>query len=252
MLIPIISATLFVSGISFLGVLFIFKARIKQSILKLLISVAAGSLLTVSLLDLLPEALEADVFKPQTIFATTLGSILFFFLFERVLHWHHCRCEEDERENNSRLHLAYFNLIGDAFHNLIDGFLIASAFMLNFHTGIVVTLAVVLHEIPQEISDFGILLYSGLKRSQALLFNFLIGLTAVAGAVLFYNFSRTVEALVPLAAAFAAGNFLYLGPADIIPELHHEKKSSKVVTHSLLLLAGVFIIILAGIILPHA
>jgi len=251
MLISIIGATIFVSGISFIGVLFIFKRRMKLTVIKSLISVAAGSMLTVSLLDLLPEALETDFFEPQTIFATTLGSILFFFLFERVLHWHHCRCEEDERENNNRLHLAYFNLIGDAFHNLIDGFLIASAFMLDFHTGLVVTLAVVLHEIPQEISDFGILLYSGLKRSYALMFNLLIGLTAVLGAILFYNFSRTVEALVPLAAAFAAGNFLYLATADIIPELHHEKKSSRVIVHSLWLLAGVLIIVVAGIVLPH-
>ena len=252
MLIPIIIATSIVGLVSLVGVAFIFQRRIQSSALTSWISLAAGSLLTVSLLDLLPEAIEAEVFEVHTIFAMTLGSMIFFFLFERVLHWHHCRYDEEDREIYNKKHFAYLNLIGDALHNFIDGFLIAGAFLLNWQTGVAVTLAVILHEIPQEVSDFGILLYSGMKRIQAIFFNFVIALTAVLGAVLFYFFGSTIEAATPLAAAFAAGNFLYLATADLIPELHREKDSRKVIAHSLWLLLGVAIIVAIGIILPHA
>ena len=240
MLIYIILATIIVGLISLVGVVFIFGKEKKPNFLKALISLAAGSLLAAALLDLLPEALEQKIISPEIILGTVLVSIVFFFLLEKVFHWHHCRCEDCGNPCPvNKKNLAAINLIGDGIHNLIDGFLIASAFMLDFQTGLVVTLAVILHEIPQEISDFGVLLFAGLTKVKALLYNFIIALIAVVGAIAFYFFGSQFVYLVPLMAAFAAGNFIYLAAADLIPELHHETDSKKIISQSFWLLAGV-------------
>ena len=257
MLIPIIIATAIVGIISLIGILIVYKKNQSVPSLKSFISLAAGALLTVSFLDLLPEALEKGTFEPQLILGVTLGSIVFFFLFEKALHWHHCRCQEDTHTHKNTVspgkqHLIYFNLVGDALHNLVDGFLIAGAFLLDVKTGMAVTAAVILHEIPQEISDFGILLYAGLSRGRAILYNISVALTAIGGAILFYFFGNSFEMLLPLIAAFAAGNFIYLATADLIPELHHENDAKKVLIYSIWLLIGVALMLAVGFILPHA
>lgn len=251
-LFSILIATSTVGLISLIGVILIFKKQIHPGLLKSLISLAAGSLLAVAILDLIPEALHESGDNHDLIFNIVLASILFFFLFERVLHWHHCHCEHAELEcANKKQNIIYNNLIGDAIHNLIDGFLIAAAFMLDFRTGLLTTAAVILHEIPQEISDFGILLYAGLTKKSALAYNFFVALTAIGGAMFFYYLGSVAEAAVPFMAAFAAGNFIYLSTADLIPELHHEKNPKKIINHSIWLLAGVAIIILTGLVIPH-
>jgi len=253
MLIPIIIATILVGLISFSGVVLLFFKKYKPELLKSIVSLAAGSLLAVSFLDLLPEAIHESEFEPHLIFAVTLSSILFFFLFERILHWHHCRCEMHGLEcSKNKKNLIFLNLSGDAIHNLVDGFLIASSFMLSLKTGVLVTIAVIIHEIPQEISDFGILLYAGITKSKALIYNFLIGLTAVLGSIIFYLFGSMFEVIIPLMVAFAAGNFIYLATADLIPELHHEKDPNKITKHSIWLIVGVVIIYLVGIFTPHS
>ena len=250
MLLSIILATVLVSLISLSGILLIFNRPIKESLLRVLISISAGSLLSVVFLDLLPEAIEAELYEPHLIFGVVLASIIFFFLFEKVLHWHHCRCDYHE-EHDEKKHLIYINLIGDAVHNIVDGFLIAASFMLDFQAGVIVTLAVILHEIPQEVSDFGVLLYAGLSKAKAIMANLLVALSAVFGAVIFYFFGQSFEKAIPLMVAFAAGNFIYLSMSDLIPELHHEKDSKKILKNSLWLLAGVLIIYLLINILPH-
>ena len=253
MLLPIIIATTIVSLISVVGVVLIFNKKISDSFLTSLISLAAGSLLAVALLDLLPEAIESGQFEVQTIFGAVLTSILFFFLLERTLHWHHCRCDDLNRERQkNKKYLAYFNLAGDGIHNLIDGFLIASAFMIRYELGVVVTLAVILHEIPQEISDFGVLLYAGLTKIKAIVYNLATALTAVSGAILFFFFGSNFESIIPLMAAFAAGNFIYLATADLMPDLHQETNPHKIVIHSIWLVVGVAIIFIAGRLIPHA
>jgi len=252
MLTSIILATILVSLISLTGILVIFKKNNKQNFLKVLISLAAGALLTVAFLDLLPEAIEDEMFDLHVIFATVLISIVFFFLLERVFHWHHCHCAEHGKPcAENKKNLAMINLIGDGIHNFVDGALIASAFILDFHAGLVVTLAVILHEIPQEISDFGVLLYAGLSKTKAILYNLGTALVAVVGAVMFYNFGTNFANIIPLMIAFAAGNFIYLATADLIPELHHEDELKRIFYHSLGLLAGVAIMYIAGQILPH-
>lgn len=253
MLIFIVLATTLIGLISLIGVILIFGQPKKPAFLKSLISLAAGSLLAVALLDLLPEAIEEGRAEPHLIFSVALLSILFFFLLEKALHWHHCRCEDCGKPcPPNKQNLIYINLTGDAVHNLIDGFLVASAFMLNFQTGLVVTLAVILHEIPQEISDFGVLLYAGLTKLKALLYNFFVALTAIAGAIIFYFFGSQIQLAIPLMVAFAAGNFIYLATADLIPELHHETDPKKIISHSVWLLVGVLLIFLLVWFLPHA
>ncbi len=252
MLVNIILATVLVSLVSLLGILLIFNRPVKEKFLRILISISAGSLLSVVFLDLLPEAIEAELYEPHLIFGVVLASILFFFLFEKVLHWHHCRCEYHHEESNPKKHLAYINLIGDLVHNIVDGFLIAASFMLDFQTGLVVTTAVILHEIPQEVSDFGVLLYAGLSKTKALLANLSVALSAVLGAVVFYFFGQSFETAVPLMVAFAAGNFIYLSMSDLIPELHHEKNPKEIFKNSLWLLVGVLLVYSLIQILPHA
>jgi len=256
MLSYIIIATSIVGLISLVGVFVIFRRDVESRSVKTLISIAAGTLLGASLLDLLPEALEGSTFEPQVVTSIVLASILVFFLLERFLHWHHCRDMEHEgglepHEAGLKRHVVLTNLLGDAIHNLIDGFVIAAAFLIDMQTGVIATVAVIAHEIPQEIADFGVLLYAGLTRTTALLYNFVIALTAVLGALIFYYFGTHVTQLIPVMAAFAAGNFIYLAVADLIPELHHEKKSQQVIMHSLLLLLGVGIVIVFEAFFPH-
>ena len=255
MLLTIIIATAIISLIALLSIVFIFRKDDQPKSFRPLISLAAGSLLAVSFLDLLPEAIEGSegIFEPHLITGLVLISMLIFFIFERILHWHHCsdplHPEGSHHRHNSSL--IYLNLIGDAIHNFIDGVLVASAFMLDFNVGLAVTAAVILHEIPQEISDFGVLLYAGLSRAKAIASNLAVALTAIIGAVVFYFIGESFATIIPLMGAIAAGNFIYLATADLIPELHHETKRSKIVSHSIWLLAGVLIIYLVGLLLPH-
>src|SRR3989344_470677 len=239
MLVRIVLSTLLVSIISLLGIFIVYGVKRRKGFLRALISLAAGALLSVSFLDLLPEALEQGYFESRTILFMTLVSILAFFLLERTFHWHHCRCEEaGEVHRDDRKNIIYVNLIGDAIHNFLDGVLIASAFLLDTNVGWAVVLAVILHEIPQEINDFGVLLYAGLSRARAIAYNLLIALIAVGGAIGFYYYGSLVAKAIPLATAFAAGNFIYLATADLIPELHRESNSRMVIYHTLWLVAG--------------
>ncbi len=243
LLFQIILATTLVSLMSFIGIIAIFKnISLKDHTLKLMISLAAGSLLAISFLDLLPEAL-AENKNPNNIFIAVLISFLAFFILEKYIHWHHCKCSDhNHKKKQTKPNIIYTNLIGDGFHNLIDGFLIAAAFMLDFKTGIIATIVVIIHEIPQEISDFSILIYAGLSKAQAIFYNFLFALTSIFGGIIFYFFGSQFTFLVPYMAAFAAGNFIYLATADLIPELHQEDEAKQVMLHTLWLFIGIAII----------
>jgi len=237
-LIYIIIASLVVSAISFIGILLLLKNDLIERHLPLIISISAGALLAVTFWDLLPEALDSGA-NITTVLSVVLLSILAFFILEKYFHWHHCHCKSKEEDKK---HLAYLNLIGDGLHNFLDGVLIASTFVISVPLGITTTLAIILHEIPQEITDFGVLLYSGLSKKRALAYNFLTALTALFGAIIAYYFINQVNFLAPYILALAAGNFIYLATADLIPELHHEKDSKKMIVQTIMLLAGVAII----------
>lgn len=253
MLITILLATLIVSLISFIGiVVFFIEKKRSGNWLKNIISLAAGSLLATAFFHLLPEALEESKAQPKTLLSIVLFSILFFFIIEKYLHWHHCRCEECEPiKKVAYKNFIYTNLTGDAIHNFIDGSAIAASFLISPLTGLITTLTIILHEIPQEISDFGILLYGGMSKKNALFLNFLTALTAVFGAIVFYYFGEMFDQITPLMVAFAAGNFIYLATADLIPEIHHEKIPKRILANTLWLILGVILIISLISFLPH-
>ncbi|PIO06704.1 hypothetical protein COT47_03090 [Candidatus Woesearchaeota archaeon CG08_land_8_20_14_0_20_43_7] len=134
------------------------------------------------------------------------------------------------------------NLIGDGVHNFVDGVIIAAAFLTSFHVGLITTLAIALHEIPQEIGDFAVLIHGGLKARKALWLNFLSSLTAVAGAIIGYLFLNTIEGITPYILAIAAGGFIYIATADLLPELHKECEKKKIYLQTAALLFGVLVI----------
>ena len=197
----------------------------RAAVLPHLVSLATGALLGAAFLGLMPHAL--DTLGPGGTHAVGLAlltGILTFFLLEKFVLWRHCH--DDPCEMHSPSHAARdaasarMILIGDGFHNVLDGVLVAAAFMTNTHLGIVTAIAVFAHEIPQEVGDLAILLHGGLSRRRALTLNLLTSLTSVAGGVLAYFALGAALHLLPYALAFAASSFIYVAVADLIPGLH--------------------------------
>jgi len=225
------------------GAVLLYKEKFAIKISHYLSSFAAGALLGTAFLDLLPEAAHhAEELGLETnIFIWTLVGILSFFLLERFIHWFHHHHEHvvDAKERKSIVPLV---ILGDSTHNFIDGVVIAATFMVSIPLGIVTTLAVAAHEIPQEIGDFGILLHRGIKRSKVLLVNFLSALVALAGALLTYVIGESIESYLPILLSLSAGFFIYIAASDLIPEIHNEERRVVALIETLLLLLGVFVI----------
>lgn len=221
MLFSIILANVIVSLGGLLGVFTLAMNQKKlQRALLFLVSLSAGTMMGGAFLHLLPEA--SELLEPDVLFPTVLISFICFFVIEKILHWRHCH------EPNCEVHVVgYMNLFGDAFHNLIDGLVIAAAFFVSPELGWVTTMAVALHEIPQEISDFGVLLHAGWTPKQALLANYSIALTAIAGGVIGYLLLGEVVGLQKFLVPFAAGGFLYIAASDLLPEIRREKNQTR-------------------------
>ncbi|MEM7826967.1 MAG: ZIP family metal transporter [Candidatus Aenigmatarchaeota archaeon] len=210
-LLLIIIYTLFVSLISFVGIITILlKERLMEKILFFLIAFSAGALIGGAFLHLIPEAVER--FTGYDVFLYTLIGFILFLLVEKVLQWRHCH------NGKCTIHtFGYMNLFGDLIHNFIDGLIIAASFVISIPLGVAVTLAVALHEIPQELGDFGVLVYSGFKKWDALLMNFMTALTAVIGGIIGYYLSGYIEFSIVFLIPFAGGGFLYIAASDLIP-----------------------------------
>lgn len=190
-----------------------------KSVLIVLLAMAAGTLFGDVFIHLLPEAIAEHGFTTK-MSLTVLAGITVFFVIEKFIHWHHCHKPEHAKKQTH--HLAIMNLVGDAVHNVIDGLVIGASYLVSIPVGIATTIAVFIHEIPQEVSDFAILIHSGFSRAKALFFNFLITLGALAGVIIaLYLGSRSAE-LTQLMIPFAAGAFIYIAGSDLIPELHRE------------------------------
>lgn len=205
-----------------------------NSILLFLVSLSAGALIGGAFIHLLPEA--ANNFKSEQLFLVVLSSFVLFFLVEKILHWRHCHQGECEKHS-----FGILNLFGDSIHNFMDGLVLAGAFLTDVNLGIVTALAVGLHEIPQEIGDFGVLLYAGFKKKKALIVNFLVALMVVVGGIVGYLFSFLIEDIVGYLLAFAAGGFIYIAASDLMPEIRNETSLKKSLISFMVFIAGIIL-----------
>jgi zinc and cadmium transporter len=184
-----------------------------------LVSFSAGGLFGDAFIHLIPEATKESGFGTYVSLYILLG-IIISFIVEKFLQWRHCHIPTSEEHPHS---FAYMNLFGDAVHNFIDGLIIGGSYLVNIPLGVATTLAVVFHEIPQEIGDFGVLVYGGFNKSRALFFNFSTALTAILGAIVALTLGSLIQGSVPFLIPFAAGNFIYIAGSDLIPELRKEE-----------------------------
>ncbi len=230
-----------ISLISLIGIFTIsMKMKKLQKILIYLISFSAGAMFGDAFLHLLPETV-AEVGFGLNISFSVLGGIVLGFIVEKVIHWHHCHVPHTHDHPHS---FAWMNLVGDAVHNILDGLVILAAYLISIPVGIATTLAVAFHEIPQEIGDFGVLVHGGFSKKKALLFNFLISLTALIGVFIGFFLYDRIEGLEVLIAPFAAGMFIYIAGSDLIPELNKEKKLGKSLLQLLAFLLGIYLMFL--------
>jgi zinc and cadmium transporter len=225
---------------------------LRARVLPHLVSFATGALLGAALLGLLPDAIElVGAGSAHKIGLTLLIGLLIFFVLEKLLLWRHCHqevCEahtphdEHAHAKNRDAASASLVLIGDGFHNILDGVLIAAAFLTDVHLGIVTSMAVIAHEIPQEVGDFAILLNGGMSRSRALALNLLTSLTSVIGGVAAYYSLSGTQQVLPYAIALAASSFLYIAVADLIPGLHRRVDPGSGIKQFILISLGVAVI----------
>lgn len=230
-----------VTIVSLLSLLGVFTLSIKENKLKSIliysISFSAGALFGDVFIHLLPEIIEKNGLTVQLSSFILLG-IMFSLFIEKIIHWHHCHLPL----NKTHVHrFAYMNLFGDSIHNFIDGLIIGAAYLISVPVGLATTLAVIFHEIPQEIGDFGVLIHAGINRKKALLYNFLTATTAIFGAVIAILLSSKIEGATNMLSAFAVGSFIYIAGSDLIPELHKETELKKSVVQIFTFILGIAI-----------
>lgn len=240
----VLISTFIVCLISLIGVFTLsVRDKLLQKILFPLIGFSAGALIGGAFLHLLPEAVQKS--KSDIVFYYLILGIVLFFLMERYLHWRHCH------EGKCDVHaFTYLNLIGDGFHNFIDGAVIAASFTVSIKLGLVTTLAIILHEIPQELGDFGVLVYGGFTKQKALLFNFISALTAMLGALVGYFISGFASGFSNFILPLTAGGFIYIATSDLIPEIHKESNLRRSTSAFIAFLFGIIFMALAKQLLP--
>jgi zinc and cadmium transporter len=232
------------------AVFLVFSESLRNDLLPHLVSFATGTLLGAALLGLLPHALAgAAGGDTHAIPLAVLLGLLGFFLLEKLVLWRHCHADHCEvhvpdthDDHLQRRSTGTLILIGDGLHNFLDGILIAGAFLTDIHLGIVTSLAVVAHEIPQEVGDFAVLLHSGFTRGRAFLYNVLSSLTTVVGGVLAWMALQEMEAVLPFVLAVAASSFIYIAVADLIPTLHRRVEGTATLQQVILIAIGVLLI----------
>lgn len=234
---PMLSVVI-ISLVSLIGIIFFFikdENKLKK-IIVYLVSFSAAAFLGEVLFHLFPEATEEfNGFTIELGLLVLLG-FLVFFIIEKVIHWRHCHdmeCDEADHKVIGRM-----NLIGDSFHNFIDGVIIGATFLVSTKLGIATSFSILMHEIPQEIGDFGVLIHSGFSKKRALLFNFLVSLTAISGTVIALIFGGRFENLLMYITPFTAGGFLYIATVDLFSEIKHEIKLKNFATQFLVILLG--------------
>jgi len=227
-------------SVALAGLMLLLKSEKLDRVSTLLTYLAGGTLLGAAFLGMIPKAVSMA--EPGLIFTVILLGIIFFFMLEKMILWRSCRSKDCERHIHAA---APIILIGDAFHNAIDGVVIAASFLTSTELGIFVTLSVILHEIPQELGDFGILIKSGYSRSKAFRLNALSGATAIVFGVAAFYMLDTIRSMIPYALAFSASSFLYISLADLIPEMHRKTTLKDSLSQILLIVTGILIIYLS-------
>lgn len=223
------------------GVLLLLKEKFALKISHFLSSFAAGTLLGTAFFNLLPEAGEMGEGTGINIFLWALVGILIFFLMERFIH-HHGHGKNPEEKNS----VVSLIIVGDSLHNFIDGIAVAATFLISIPLGIVTSLAVAAHEIPQEIGDFGLMLHKGVPRGKILKINLFSALAAMTGAVLTYLFKDSIAIFLPAVLALTSGLFIYIALANLIPEIHNRENQKIAFWETVTLLLGVLVIYLAS------
>lgn len=230
-----------VGSVALSGSLLLLNNKWLAKVSTYLLYLAGGTLLSSALIGLIPEA--AETLPLFDVLLWVLIGILFFFVLEKIILWRTCHNEDCERQNHAA---APMIIIGDAFHNAIDGVVIAASFLTSVELGIFVTLSVVLHEIPQELGDFGILIKGGYTRKKAMFYNLLSGSSALVSGVLAYFLLDYIQFIIPYTIAIAAASFLYISLADLIPEMHKHTKPKESIIQLFMILLGVSIIIFSA------
>ncbi|MCK9292561.1 MAG: ZIP family metal transporter [archaeon] len=229
-----IISVLIVSLISLIGIITLFfKIKKMNNILLFAISFSAGALIGDAILHILPELVKDGGFTLSLSLFFIFGLIIFFIL-EKFIHWRHCHVPTSKKHPHP---FAYMNLVGDALHNFIDGLVIGGTYLVSIPIGIATTIAVILHEIPQEIGDFGVLIHGGFTIKKALVMNFLTALTSIVGVVIALLLGQVSSTFLNIILAITAGGFIYIATADLIPELKKETNIYK----SLIQLLGIFL-----------
>jgi len=235
-----IISVLIVSTISLVGV-FTLSIKIKklQKLLLHLVSFSAGALFGDVFIHLLPEVAKTGIGLKIGLY--TLAGICFSFIIEKFVRWRHCHIPTSKKHIHP---FAVMSLISDAIHNFIDGLIIASSYIINIEVGIATTLAVIFHEIPQEIGDYGVLIYGGFTKWKALSINFLIGLTSIGGAIIALVLNNYLTNMTNFLIPFAAGGFIYIAGSDLIPELHKELKLKQSIIQLIVFMMGIGVMVL--------
>ncbi len=224
-------STLIISLLAFAGIFTLaVKEKLLEKVLLSLVALSAGALMGGAFFHLLPEAIKE--FGDPNVFVWVSFAFVFFFLVEKLLHWRHCHKGKCEIHS-----FGYMNLFGDSVHNFIDGLIIAATFLVDINLGIVTAIAIGLHEVPQEIGDFGVLVYAGFKKKKALILNFLVASTVILGGIVGFFLAEQIAGSIQFLIPFAAGGFIYIAASDLLPEVRKEKNLVKSLTSF-----GVFVI----------
>ena len=224
--------------ISLIGGILLLANKKRDKLSEYATSFAAGALLAAAFIDIIPRIMEST--EPHAISYFILIGLLIFFIFESLVKWfHHHHPGDEKRQIDSVVPMV---IIGGGIHNFIDGIAIAAGFLVSVETGIIVTFAVAVHEVPQKLGNLGLLFHKGLKRGKALLINALSALVTVISATIFYVIGEVVEVSFMPLLAIMAGFFIYIAASDLIPNIHHEKNRKKVILQTLILLLGVAVV----------
>lgn len=247
-LISILLATT-IGGVISLSAAAVFSFTLLSKVVERMVSLSVGIMLSTSLLHALPEAFESGA-DPRTLFATLLAGLLGFFMLEKLAILRHSHHHEHDGHHHSHGHdkreagkAGWMILVGDGMHNFTDGILIAAAFLADPGLGLVTGVAIIAHEIPQEIGDFIVLLNAGFSRTRAYVYNLLCSLLAVAGGLLGYYTLEQASGLIPYVLVFASSGFIYIAVSDLMPQMQRRATMRETIPQVLLIAAGVCIVL---------